>query len=388
MKHVLVTNDFPPKVGGIQSYLWELWRRLDPADVVVLTAAHPDAADWDRRQEFRIDRTCTPVLLPTPALRRRVRELAREVGAEFVVIDPVLPLGALGPSLGMSYGVVAHGAEITMPGRLPLSRGMMSRVLRGAELVIAAGGYPLAEAERAAGRSLPHVIVPPGVDTGRFVPLTPDDAVAARRRLGLPLDGALVVCVSRLVPRKGFDRVIDAAARLRGARPDLTVAIGGAGRDRRRLERRAAASGAPVVFLGRVDNDDLPALFGCADAFAMICRNRWGGLEAEGFGIVFLEAAACGVPQVAGRSGGSHEAVNDGITGLVVDHPRDVVEVAGALATVLDDEPRREAMAAASRRWAARFDYDDLAGTLAQAIETTGDRVARSRPGTVDSVAT
>ena len=369
MKHLLVTNDFPPKVGGIQSYLWELWRRLPPDEVTVLTTPYAGAEAFDAEQPFRVVRSREPVLLPNPVLRRRIDDLADEVGAELVVVDPALPLGALAPSLRHPYAVVLHGAEVTVPGRLPASRQLLGRVLRGAVAVIAAGGYPAAEGERAAGRSLPVTVVPPGVDTSLFRPLDAGQRADARARLGLPIDGRLVVGVSRLVPRKGFDVLIEAAARLAPDRPDLTVAIAGKGRDRTRLERLVARTGAPVRLLGRVDNDDLPSLYGCGDVFAMLCRSRWGGLEQEGFGIVFLEAAAAGVPSVAGHSGGADEAVAAGSTGLVVDPPDDVDAVTAALATLLDDDDHRAAMAAGARQRAvAEFDYDRLAERLHKAL--------------------
>jgi phosphatidylinositol alpha-1,6-mannosyltransferase len=235
--------------------------------------------------------------------------------------------------------------------------------------VIAAGGYPAAEAERAARRSLPVTVVPPGVDVDRFVPLADDERRAARRRLGLPDDGRLVVSLSRLVPRKGMDVLIEAAARLAGERPDLIVAIGGTGRDRKRLERLVARSGAPVRFLGRVPDADMPALEATADVFAMLCRNRWAGLEQEGFGMVFLEAAAAGVPQVAGNSGGAAEAVEDGATGVVVDRPSDVAQVAAALARLLDDPERRVEMGRAARRRAvADLSHEVLADRLGKVL--------------------
>jgi phosphatidylinositol alpha-1,6-mannosyltransferase len=163
---------------------------------------------------------------------------------------------------------------------------------------------------------------------------------------------------------------VRASARLRTWNADLTVAIGGSGRDRRRLELLARGSGAPVRFLGRVSDDDLPRLYGCADVFAMVCRNRWFGLEQEGFGIVFLEAAAAGVPQVAGASGGSDEAVVDGETGLVVRDPRDPAEVAAALRSLFDDTDRARRMGEAARRRAvAEFSYDVLARRLGVAID-------------------
>jgi phosphatidylinositol alpha-1,6-mannosyltransferase len=257
------------------------------------------------------------------------------------MLDPALPVGALGPSLTQPYGVILHGAEITVYGRLPASRALLGRTLRGARVVIAAGGYPAAEAERAARTTLPVTLVPPGVDVERFVPLDDTARNATRARWGLSPDAEVVLCLSRLVPRKGFDVVIEAVARLAPLHPDLVVVVAGSGRDRARLERVARRVGAPVRFLGRVDDDDVPGLFGCADLYAMVCRdNRWGGLEQEGFGIVFLEAAASGIPQIAGRSGGSHEAVVHGTTGLVVDDPGDIAAVAVAHGHILVD-PRQ-----------------------------------------------
>ncbi|MCD9622438.1 glycosyltransferase family 4 protein [Rhabdothermincola salaria] len=377
MRHLLVTNDFPPKVGGIQSYLWELWRRLPPDETTVLTTPHRGAARFDAEQPIRVERDRARVLLPTRALVRRIDRLAAEVEADLVLLDPAVPLGLVGPRLERPYGVVLHGAEVTVPGRIPGPRSALRRVLRGAELVVAAGGYPADEAVRAAGVELPTVVVPPGVDVERFSVLSPDQRRQARVRLGLDPDALVVVGVSRLVPRKGFDVLVEAGAVLADRYPDLQVVVAGTGRDRRRLDRVAATHHSPTVMLGRVDDAELPALYGCADVFAMLCRNRWRGLEQEGFGIVFLEAAATGVASVAGRSGGSAEAVRDGVTGLVVDRPRDVAGVALALDRLLGDPARRAAMGREARaRAEGEFTYDLLAERLRAAIEAT----VRSRP--------
>lgn len=367
MTHLLVTNDFPPKVGGIQSYLWELWRRLPPDRFSVLTTAHQDAAAFDAAQPFTVGRWAGEALLPTPAVAAEIRRRAAETGASLVVLDPALPVGLVGPRLDVPYAVVVHGAEVTVPARLPGARALLGRVLRGATSVIAAGGYPAAETARLAGPDLPVVVVPPGVDVERFRPASAEERAAARRRAGLPEGGRLVVGMSRLVPRKGFDVLIAAAAMLGPDRPDLTVALAGSGRDRGRLERLVAATGAPVRLLGFVSDEDLPGLLAAADLFAMPCRNRWGGLEQEGFGIVFLEAAAAGVPGVAGASGGSHEAVASGETGFVVDWPADPLAVARALGLLLDDDDLRRRMGEAARRRAEReFSYDGLARRLAE----------------------
>ena len=362
MPSLLVTNDFPPKHGGIQSYLYELWRRLPAADTTVLTTEFPDAPRWDAQQAFRIERVRERVLLPTRAVARRIDALAREVDADVIFLDPMIPIGLVGPHLQAApYVVVAHGGEITGYARAPGSNLLARRVLRGAAAVVAAGSYPAQAASAAAGRPLAGVVVPPGVDGARFRPLDAEARAATRARFGLDPDRPLVLGVSRLVPRKGFDEVIAALA---GA-PELDrvqLAIAGAGRDRGRLERRA---GGRAHFLGRVADDDLPALYACADVFAMCCRDRWFGLEAEGFGIVFLEAAACGVPSVAGRSGGSHEAVVDGETGFVVS-PRDVTAVRDAITRLVGDPVLRARLGDAARRRALEeFSYDHLAARLA-----------------------
>ena len=376
MTHLLVTNDFPPKVGGIQAYLWELWRRLDPDSFAVLTASsHPDARAFDREQALRgirIERVSTRVLVPGPQLVRRIRDTARRIDADLVVLDPVFPLGLIGPRLGIPYAVMLHGAEVAIPGRLPAGRQLVAHVLRQSALAVSAGGYPAAAARRALRRGQrvpPMVEIPPGVDLDRFRPLSADERRSARAEFGLPPDGPLVVSVSRLVPRKGMDVLIDAAVRLRTDMPDLTVAIAGRGRDSDRLANRIAEHGAPVRLLGAVSDAGLPSLLGAADVFAMLCRNRWLGLEQEGFGIVFLEAAAAGVPQVAGASGGADEAVADGETGLVVRRPTDVGTVARAIGRLLGDQTLRDYMGTASRRRAeASFDYDKLAPRLAASL--------------------
>lgn len=379
MRHLLVTNDFPPKVGGIQSYLWELWRRLDPDDVCVLTTPYRGAPAWDATQPYRVERTRDPVLFPHPLLARHIANLAAEHGAEVVLLDPALPLGALvGPlrrSIGVPVGIVLHGAEITVPGRLPGSSQLLGHVLRRADFVVAAGGYPLAEAERVAGRTLESMVIPPGVDTERFVPLDAHARRVARTRLGLPVDATVVVSVSRLVPRKGMDVLIRAVDRLRSRHPDLVLAIAGTGRDETRLRRLAEPLGDAVRFLGRVSDDDLPLLNAEADVWAMLCRDRWGGLEQEGFGIVFLEAAAAGVAQVAGRSGGSHEAVVDGETGLIVTDPTDVEQVVAALEQLLKSEVLRSKMGSAARqRVVDEFSYDLLAHRLDEGLQRVAAR--------------
>jgi len=360
MPSLLVTNDFPPKVGGIQSYLHELWRRLPPDDTHVFTTPQEGARNWDAEQKFNVVRAKQKVLLPTRKLARDVDALARELDADVIFLDPMMPLGLIGPHLRAApYIVIAHGAEITVPRRLPGSHALGRRVMRGAAAVVAAGTYPAVQSSRIAGRELRGLIIPPGVDVERFHPRTDEERRATRERYGLDPSQPLVLGLSRLVPRKGFDVVIDVVVGL----DNVHLAIAGGGRDRNRLEQRARDH-KNVSFLGPIPEAELPDVYACADVFAMCCRERWAGLEAEGFGIVFLEAAACGVPAVAGRSGGAHEAVADGETGFVV-APTGTAAVRSAIARFAREPDVRAAMGVEARRRAVReFAYDALVERL------------------------
>ena len=369
VKHLLVTNDFPPKIGGIQNLLYEWWRRLPSESFAVLTSPYSGSKQFDAAQSFEIRRTREPVLLPHPLMVRKINKMAKQFGAELVVLDPALPLGLIGPNLNLPYAVVLHGAEIVVPGRLPVVSRLLSRVLNNAELIIASGSYPAAEASRICRSSKRIEVITPGVDIQRFKVLSSEQRIEARKRFGVAEDAELIVGISRLVPRKGFDVLIRAVARLAIEFPKLRLIVGGDGRDRARLERIARELMSPTTFLGRVSDDDLPKLYGCADINAMLCRSRWMGLEQEGFGIVFAEAAACGVPQIAGRSGGASDAVDHDITGLIVEDPTRVDDVVSSLRRLLVDKSQLLKMGQASRLRAENlFDYDKLALKLGQVL--------------------
>jgi phosphatidylinositol alpha-1,6-mannosyltransferase len=177
-----------------------------------------------------------------------------------------------------------------------------------------------------------------------------------------------------------MDTLLRASVQLRSTFPDLHVALGGAGRDRSRLERLARRLDAPVTFLGRVPDERLSEWLGASDLMVMDCRSRWLGLEQEGFGIVFVEAAASGVAQVAGRSGGSHEAVLDGVTGEVVENSRSARALAAAMKSLLINPDRRHEYAHNARVLATtRFEWDILAGTLAREL-TAFDHFVDAHP--------
>jgi phosphatidyl-myo-inositol dimannoside synthase len=367
-RHLLVTNDYPPKTGGIQVYLHELWRRLEPERAVVLTAtSHPDTAEFDAMSEITIERIPDKTLFfPTRRTKHAIEAAITRHQPDLVLLDPAWPLGIVGPRLSVPYGVVVHGAEVTVPGRIPIVASTLRYVLRRAAVVICAGSYPESEVRRIAAEHTPPVIqVPPGVDTWRFTPLDPSLRGDVRKSLGLREDAFLVSSYSRLVPRKGMDTLIRAATRLKPKFPDLQVAIGGSGRDEKRLRTLASRLKAPVTFLGRVPDDALVEWLGASDLMVMDCRSRWLGLEQEGFGIVFIEAAATGVAQIAGRSGGSHEAVQNGVTGFVVADSKSDDLLAKAIRTLIVDDARRRDFGRASRVAAVeRFDWNTLAARL------------------------
>jgi phosphatidylinositol alpha-1,6-mannosyltransferase len=375
MQHALLTNDFPPKVGGIQSYLYELWRRLPPDSFGVLTSAsHPDRKQFDASQPFLVERG-PAVLLPTRKMRERAEAFISKTNSRFVVIDPAVPLGMIGPDLSVPYAVVLHGAEVTVPARLPLLKRRLSKVLANATHVISAGQYAADEAKRLMKSALPPVtVIPPGVDTNRFHPIEPAERKEVRKKWNLNDDDIVVIGYSRLVPRKGFDTLIEAAARLQNRK--VVTLIVGSGRDRKRLERVSKKTGANARFLGRVSDSQLPELLAASDISAMLCRTRWAGLEQEGFGIVFVEAASCAVPQIAGESGGAAEAVLDGESGLVIREPKNVQSVTDALVKLVDDQSFRNRLAQASRQRAeAVFSYEKLSTQLAETLQQIAQRV-------------
>ena len=362
MRHLLVTNDYPPKVGGIQSYLWEIYRRLPQDKVVVYTTPHPDSESFDEKQTHKIIRSKQRVLLPTRQVANQIRSLAEVENIDFIMYDPAVPIGMLGPKIGIPYGVILHGAEVTIPGRVPIARSLIANVLQHAKLVVTAGDYSTKEAIRAAKQNLPVCVIPPGVDVDRFKPLDERARSTVRERFNFKDDDEVILTLSRLVPRKGMDVLISATSELMKTRPRVHLLIAGTGRDLRRLKALAQSTNAPVTFLGFVSDDEVSELYGMADVFGMICRVRWGGLEQEGFGIVFLEAAACGVPQIAGRSGGADEAVLEGETGFVVDDPTDSNAVKQALEKLLTDSETKQEMGRNSRARAEKeFSYDYLA---------------------------
>jgi phosphatidylinositol alpha-1,6-mannosyltransferase len=363
---LVVTNDFPPRVGGVQQYVFNVVRHLPPDRVAVVAPNWPGWREHDAALPFPVYRFPPTFLWPTGELARKVRSVARETEAEVVLFGHGLPLGLLGPGIartGLPYVVATHGAEYWFA-LLPGLAGALRRATSRASRVLAVSRFTGRVVRTAVPSRVPVSLLPPGVDTERFRPDLSGQDIRRSHGLG---ERPLVVCVSRLVPRKGQDVLIRAMPRILRRVPDAALLLVGGGPDRARLEGLAAAAPrGSVVFAGEVPDAELPPHYAAADVFAMPCRSRLAGLEVEGFGIVFLEAAAAGRPVVAGDSGGAAEAVVDGETGLVVDgrHEDAVVEV---VAAVLADPVRAAAMGKAGRaRVERRFAWPRLTETLAR----------------------
>ncbi|MFF9108334.1 glycosyltransferase family 4 protein [Streptomyces sp. NPDC014805] len=378
-KTLIVTNDFPPRPGGIQAFLHNMALRLDPARIVVYAStwkrgregAEATAA-FDAEQPFTVVRDTTTMLLPTPGATRRAVGLLREHGCTAVWFGAAAPLGLMAPALrraGVERLVATtHGHEAGWA-QLPAARQLLRRIGEGTDTITYLGEYTRS---RIAGALTPQAAarmahLPPGVDEKTFHPASGGDQV--RARLGLT-DRPVVVCVSRLVPRKGQDTLIEAMPRILAAEPDAVLLIVGGGPYEKDLRRLAAEKGVAdsVRFTGAVPWSDLPAHFGAGDVFAMPCRTRRGGLDVEGLGIVYLEASATGLPVVAGDSGGAPDAVLDGETGWVV-RGGSPEEAAERIVALLGDAELRRRMGERGRRWIEeKWRWDLLAERLEELL--------------------
>jgi len=348
-KTLLVTNDYPPRVGGIQRTLEALVRQLPPDRVAVLCPAWEGSDAFDADVPYRVFRQPERFLWPRPEAARRVRAAAADFGADVVLFGATYPLAALGPGLakrGMPYLSAAHGFEYWLsiaPGAHALMRRATSKASR---VPVMCSDFVARVVRTAVPDRVPVSVMYPGADVEAFNPELEVDDLLDRHGLR---GRRVVVCVSRLVPRKGQDVLIRAMPRIRARVSDAALLIVGDGPYRDSLEAMANVEAAgSVVFAGQVAEVDLPRYYRSGEVFAMPCRTRRGGLEVEGWGNVFIEAAACGRPVVVGDSGGAREALVDGATGLLVDG-RDVAAVAEAVASLLEDPTMARAMGAAGR---------------------------------------
>ncbi|SFT77105.1 phosphatidylinositol alpha-1,6-mannosyltransferase [Geodermatophilus amargosae] len=373
---LVVTNDFPPRQGGIQTFVAALLERRPPESLVVLASRSPGWERYDAQLPYPVVRQRTAVLLPTPATSRAAVALAAEHGCDTAFFGAAAPLGLIAPAL-RAAGVrrlvgATHGHEtgwVALPG----ARQLMRRIAGGLDVLTYISDYTRTHLEPALGGRTRLAQLSPGVDVDRFTPSA--DGRAVRRRHGLG-EAPVVVCVSRLVPRKGQDALVAGWPRVLARHPDARLLLVGGGPDEGRLRRAVAdrGLGGSVVLTGPVPPAQLPEHYAAGDVFAMPCRTRRGGLDVEGLGMVYLEAAAVGLPVVAGTSGGAPEAVRDGETGTVVADPRSPEAVAAAVTALLDDPARARAMGAAGRAWVEeRWSWTTIAADLAALLDPGED---------------
>ena len=355
MRLLVVTNDYPPKPGGIQQYLGNLVDAY-PGEVRVLAPADGPATGTGKGEDV-VRRDRNSFMWPTRRVRRWVRREAEDFGADAILLGAPIPLTAMARSIsssGLPVGVLCHGAEITALAAIPGSRQLMRAALRSADVLFAVSRYTGSRVSRLTRRQVQYVGA--GVDIETFAPTTRQDAGPIR-----------IGCVSRFVPRKGQHRLLRACAELRRRGHDVEVVLVGSGRAESRLRRLAARLAVPTRFEVGVPWTRLPELYGAMDLFAMPCRSRWGGIEVEGLGLVYLEAAATGLPVIAGDSGGAPETVLAGNTGLVVHSVDDIVEAVEMLAS---DGALLTAFGAAGRsRVEAEFTWDHVVARFLEGFD-------------------
>lgn len=364
---LMVTNDFPPRPGGIQTFVHQLAVRQPAGALVVYASRWKGAEAFDAEQPFPVVRHPSPLLIPTPDAARRVVATALEYGCDTVWYGAAAPLGLLAPALRRRAGVrwqvaQTHGHEAGWAA-LPGPRQLLSRIAAGVDVVTYLGAYTRSKLAGPVGDRARLVRLPGGVDTSEFHPDV--DSAAVRARYGLD-DRPTIVCVSRLVPRKGQDQLIRALPQIRLRVPDTALLLVSGGPYRARLAKLAALHGVTehVTFTGSVPWSELPAHYAAGDVFAMPCRTRRRGLDVEGLGIVYLEASATGLPVIAGDSGGAPDAVLAGETGYVVGG-RDLPALIDRIATLLADPARARAMGKAGRAWVERdWQWDMLAARM------------------------
>jgi len=375
---LLVTNDFPPRRGGIQSYLGEFVNRLvddKTHSVTVYAPKWKGAEAFDEAAQsagYRVVRHPTTLMLPVPTVDTRMRRLIEEQHIDTVWFGAAAPLALLAPRARQAGAtrVLAstHGHEVGWS-MLPVARSVLRSIGDHTDVVTFVSRYTRSRFAPAFGPNAALEYLPPGVDSDRF---RPDPAARAelRRRYRLG-ERPTVVCVSRLVPRKGQDMLIKALPSIRRRVDGAALVIVGGGpylETLRKLTREYEVED-HVTFTGGVPGDELPAHHAMADVFAMPCRTRGAGMDVEGLGIVFLEAAAAGIPVVAGDSGGAPEAVQHNKTGLVIDG-NSVEEVGEAVTELLTDRDRAAAMGAAGREWVrTQWRWDLLAARLAGLLD-------------------
>jgi phosphatidylinositol alpha-1,6-mannosyltransferase len=378
-RHLLITGDYPPRAGGQARFLRDLWGGLPSSRATVLAprvAGESDEPDVSGPEIVRVGiplgsgtpaRVWRTALLTFHALRLGRRRRVSAVHAGQIMASGTAAL-ACHRLLGCPYTLVAHGADLLEFARHPLAGRLAAAILRNADRVVANSRFTAAEVVRLGADAARVRVLHPVVDAERFS--AESVAAAIRARYGLAGQTVLLT-VARLIRRKGHDTVLEALAEVRREFRDVHYLVVGDGPTRGELERKAERLGIAdgVTFAGFVPEEELPGCYAAADLFVMVSRELASTGDVEGFGIVYLEASAAGRPVVAGRSGGVEDAVEDGVSGILVD-PEDPGALVEALTRLLRDPDLRRRMARAGReRVVTRFSRESGAAAFTEVID-------------------
>lgn len=356
---LLVTNDFPPRAGGIQTFLEGFAKELDPQKLVVYTSlpsrtcGGQTAEEYDSRVPYAVVRDTCATLLPTPRVRRKMQDLIRSEKIVNVWFGAAAPLGLLASAAREAGAkrIVAttHGHEIGWS-MLPGARQMLKKIFRDADTVTYLTRATLERLRPCLGET--QTVQLHGAISPEDFAFHERARMSLRRRYGIAEHDVAVSCISRLVKRKGQDMLIEIWPRITARFPGTKLVIVGKGPNASRLHalRDKSSAAADIIFTGEVPYRELAAHYCLGDVFAMPCRTRGKGLDIEGLGIVYLEAYAAGLPVLAGDSGGAPEAVQNGRTGIVVNGHRPEAVTAGLL-YLLENRQRARQMGAAGLEW-------------------------------------
>lgn len=363
MRLLVITNDFPPTVGGIENYIYSLVRRWPAGEVVVVTRSVPGDARFDAAQGFEIIREATDVLLPVPGLVRRISRLAADRGIDVVHFPSTLPLALMGSGLGRPYALSVHGGEFVLASRIPGVRNVLKAVSRHAAAILPESSFAESLVTRLVGAHPAVTRVTCGVDAERY-----GKQVAEPVEIGS--GGPVVVSVSRLVARKGARTLVKAFPRVLQRHPTAHLAIVGGGPDLELLQKMAATEGveSSITLAGPQPWDRIPTYLAAAEIFALPTRSRFFGTETEGLPLVYVEAAAAGLPLIGADVGGVKDAVRPGETGILVDGDSPE-ETGDAIVRLLDDPQEAARLGSAGMEMVEReFNWDTIYEHYRQAL--------------------
>jgi phosphatidylinositol alpha-1,6-mannosyltransferase len=358
-KILLVTNDLGPHAGGIESFILGLLGEMNGHDIVIYTSSEDGAREFDKQLEekygVRVIRDRAKTLLPTPRVNRSVSKTMKEYDAKFVWFGAAAPLGLMAGHLRKNGAerivALTHGHEVWWSKIWPFTV-IMRIMAKKIDAFGYLGEFTKNAMKKTIGERTKFVRIAPGISIDHFVPTEKSSELVKRFHLENKL---VIVCVARLVKRKGQDRLIEAMPKILEKIPQAVLLIVGQGSYRNHLETLVKKNNLEnhVTFVGRLSYSDLPRYIQLGDIFAMPSRSRLFGLEVEGLGIVYLEASACGIPVIAGNSGGAPDAVIEGKTGTVVDG-NNSSDIAQAIISLLENPTLRSEMSLNGRAWAER----------------------------------